>query len=71
LTVYTDDFRAYELLEENDACTREYIVHDDGEFVDRDVHANTCEVSQRTNSCSNSERFSFAVASIEDQDKKP
>jgi len=31
-TVYTDGFRAYEPLEE-----------DDGEYVDGDVHVNTCE----------------------------
>jgi len=43
LTVYTDGFRAYEPLEEDDAFTREYVVHGDGEYVDRDVHVNTCE----------------------------
>ena len=43
MTVYTDGFRAYEPLEEDDAFTREYVVHGDGEYVDEDVHVNTCE----------------------------
>ena len=43
LTIYTDGFRAYEPLEEDDAFTREYVVHGDGEYVDGDVHVNTCE----------------------------
>ena len=43
ITVYTDGFRAYEPLDEDDAFTREYVVHGDGEYVDEDVHVNTCE----------------------------
>ena len=43
LTVYTDGFRAYEPLDEDDAFTRDYVVHGDGEYVDGDVHVNTCE----------------------------
>ncbi len=43
LTVYTDGFRAYEPLDDDDAFTREYVVHGDGEYVDGDVHVNTCE----------------------------
>ena len=43
LSVYTDGFRAYEPLEEDDAFTREYVVHGDGEYVDGDVHMNTCK----------------------------
>jgi transposase len=43
LKVYTDGFRAYEPLDEDDAVTREYVVHGDGEYVDGDVHVNTCE----------------------------
>jgi transposase len=43
LTVYTDGFRAYDPLDEDDAFTREYVVHGDGEYVDGDVHVNTCE----------------------------
>ncbi len=30
LTVYTDGFRAYEPLDEDDAFSREYVVHGDG-----------------------------------------
>ena len=43
LTVYTDGFRAYEPLDEDDAFEREYIVHGDGEYADGAVHVNTCE----------------------------
>jgi transposase-like protein len=43
LTVYTDGFRAYEPLEEDDAFDREYVVHGDGEYADEEIHVNTCE----------------------------
>ena len=43
LTVYTDGFRTYEPLDEDDAFTREHVVHGDGEYVDGDVHVNACE----------------------------
>ncbi|MCD2201700.1 IS1595 family transposase [Halobacterium sp. KA-4] len=43
LTVYTDGFRAYDPLDEDDAFTRQYVVHGDGEYVDGAVHVNTCE----------------------------
>jgi len=43
ITVYTDGFRAYDPLNEDDAFDREYVVHGDGEYVDGDVHVNTCE----------------------------
>ena len=43
LTVYTDGFRAYEPLDDDDTFDREYIVHSDGEYADEDVHINTCE----------------------------
>ena len=43
LIVYTDGFRAYEPLEEDNAFTRAYVVYGDGEYVDGDVHVNTCE----------------------------
>jgi transposase-like protein len=43
LTVYTDGFRAYDPLNQDDAFDREYVVHGDGEYVDGDVHINTCE----------------------------
>ncbi|ELZ76294.1 ISH4-type transposase [Haloferax gibbonsii ATCC 33959] len=43
LTVYTDGFRAYDPLEDDDEFTRKYVVHGDGEYADGDVHVNTCE----------------------------
>lgn len=43
LTMYTDGFRAYKPLEEDDAFDREYVVHSDGEYADGEVHVNTCE----------------------------
>ncbi len=43
IKVYTDGFRAYEPLDEDDAFDREYVVHGDGEYADGDVHVNTCE----------------------------
>ena len=43
LTVYTDGFRVYESLEDDDTFDREYVVHSDGEYVDGAVHVNTCE----------------------------
>jgi transposase-like protein len=42
LTVYTDGFRAYDPLEDDDAYQRA-VVHGDGEYVDGDAHVNTCE----------------------------
>ncbi len=43
LTVDTDGFGAYELLEENDAFSHEYVVHGDGEYANDEVHVNTCK----------------------------
>lgn len=43
LTIYTDSFRAYEPLNEDNAFDREYVVHGNSEYVDGDVHVNTCE----------------------------
>ncbi len=43
LTIYTDGFRAYEPLDEDDAFDREYVVHGDGEYAADEVHVNTCE----------------------------
>jgi transposase-like protein len=43
LTVYTDAFRAYEPLEDDDAFDREYVVHGDGEYADGATHVNTRE----------------------------
>ena len=48
LTVYADSFGAYELLGEDDAFNREYVVHGDGEYADEEVHLNTFEASRRT-----------------------
>jgi transposase-like protein len=42
LTVYTDGFRAYDPLED-DEFEREFVVHGDGEYADDKVHVNTCE----------------------------
>jgi transposase len=43
LTVYTDGFRAYEPLDEDDTFDRQYVVHGEGEYADGEVHVNTCE----------------------------
>jgi len=43
LTVYTDGFRAYEPLEEDDTFTSDYVIHGNGEYVDEEVHVNSCE----------------------------
>jgi transposase-like protein len=43
LTVYTDGFRAYDPLDDELAVKPLVVVHGDGEYVDRDVHVNTCE----------------------------
>lgn len=42
LTVYTDGFRAYDPLEDDDEFTRKYVDHGDREYADGDVHVNTC-----------------------------
>jgi transposase-like protein len=43
LAVYTDGFRAYEPLDEDDVFDREYVVQGDGEYADEEAHLNTCE----------------------------
>ena len=43
LTVYTDGFRAYEPLDDDDTFDRQYVVHSDGEYADNNIHINTCE----------------------------
>jgi transposase-like protein len=43
LTVYTDGFRAYDPLDEDEQFDREYVVHGDGEYVDETIQVNTCE----------------------------
>jgi transposase-like protein len=43
LTVYTDGFRAYDRLEEDENFQREAVIHSDGEYVEGNAHVNTCE----------------------------
>ena len=43
LTVYSDVFREYDPLDDDDTLDRQYVVHSDGEYADEDVHINTCE----------------------------
>ena len=43
LSVYTDGFRAYDPLEEDDMFERDAVIHGEEEYVDRDAHVNTCE----------------------------
>ncbi|WP_435197723.1 IS1595 family transposase [Natronomonas sp. EA1] len=43
LTVYTDGFRAYDPLDDDESFRRESVIHGDGEYVDGDAHVNTCE----------------------------
>jgi len=43
LTVYTDGFRAYDPLDDDESFQRESVIHGDREYVDGDVHVNTCE----------------------------
>ena len=47
LTIYTDGFRAYDPLEDDDEFDREYVVHGDGEYADGEVHVNGCESHRR------------------------
>jgi transposase-like protein len=47
LTVYTDGFRAYDPLENDENFHREAVIHGDGEYVDGDAHVNTCESHRR------------------------
>lgn len=43
LTVYTDDFRAYESIKEYNAFGSEYVVHGDSGYTEDEVHVNICE----------------------------
>lgn len=47
LTAYTDGFRTYESLEEDEAYDREYVVHGGGEYADDEVHVNTWRATRR------------------------
>ncbi len=49
LTSYTDGFRAYDPLEDDEHYQREAVIHSEGEYVDGDAHVNTCEESPKTN----------------------
>ena len=39
----SEGLRSHEPLEDDDVFVREYVVHADGEYVDDEVHVNTCE----------------------------
>ena len=43
LRVYTDGFRTYDPLDDDDRFHRESVIHGDGEYADGDVHVNSCE----------------------------
>ena len=43
LTVYTDGFRAYDPLDDDERFHRESVIHADNEYVDGEAHVNTCE----------------------------
>jgi len=43
LTVYTDGFRAYDTLDDDERFHRESVIHADDEYVDGEAHVNTCE----------------------------
>lgn len=43
LTVYTNGFRAYVPLDDNERFHRESVIHADNEYVDGKTHVNTCE----------------------------
>jgi len=43
LIVYTDRFRAYNPLEEDENYQREAVIHGEDEYVNGDTHVNTCE----------------------------
>ncbi len=47
LTVYTDGFRAYGPLDDDESYHREAVIHGDGEYVEGDAHVNTCEGHRR------------------------
>ena len=43
MTVYTDGFRVYDSLEDDESFHRESVIYGDVEYVDGDAHLNTCE----------------------------
>jgi transposase-like protein len=48
ITVYTDESRTYEALEDADAYDREYVIHGDGKCAGDEVHVKTCKSHGRT-----------------------
>ena len=42
-TVYTDGFRAYDPMDDDDRFHRELVIHADKKYVDGEAHVNTCE----------------------------
>ena len=48
LLVYTGGFRAYDPLDDDERFHRESVIHANNEYVDGDVHVNTCESHDRT-----------------------
>jgi len=76
LTIYTDGFRAYDPLEDDENYQRKAVIHGDGEYVDGDAQVNTCatrrwcdggsrrtEASQKISSRHISELSNFAAES--------
>ncbi|EMA43515.1 Insertion element protein [Halococcus saccharolyticus DSM 5350] len=47
-TVYTDGFRAYDPLDDDERFRRESVIHADNEYVDGEAHVNTGESHGRT-----------------------
>ena len=43
LIVYTNGFRAYDPLEDDEQYQCEAVIHNEGEYVDGEAHVNTCE----------------------------
>ncbi|EMA47052.1 Insertion element protein [Halococcus saccharolyticus DSM 5350] len=43
LTVYTDGFRAYASLDDDERFHRESVIYADNKYVDGEAHVNTCE----------------------------
>jgi len=85
LTVYTDGFRAYEPLDEDDAFNRQYVVHGEGDTLMetctstraratrrwRDGGSRRIEAYPKTNTHPTSERYSFENASAANPATKP
>jgi transposase-like protein len=59
LTVYTDGFHAYDPLEDDEAFSRKYVVHADGEYADGEVL-----VTGYKNHASHQRRWTFAQRGV-------